>query len=438
MDIFVILTFLATVSLILFLAIKKPYVTIGKHHLETYAVAALVGPLIFLLIGYLKPEHLSVLISGTTNPVTILIFFLSMVFISVYLDEVGFMEYCAKIALGWAHSSGTKLFFMLYAVVSFLTIFTSNDIIILTLTPFIYYFTKHAKLDPKPYLLAEFFAANTWSILLQIGNPTNVYLTTSYGISFMAYLKVMWLPAIVAGLLNLAVLYFIFRKAINKNFVPNNTNPEKALRDRTGAIIGVTILICCTLLLIISPYLNISMWQIAFGSSILLSSIIIVRDLFRGKYSEVHHVFYKMPWSVIPFIMSFFIMVEVLFSTNNISLITNFIQSISVDTSMLVFVFGTTSALLSNVMNNIPMTVMYTQLISTMNGKALIDAVYATVIGSNIGAYFTPFGALAGIMWMSILKHKKIDLSYLEFIKYGLLTGVIVLIGSLVALSIVL
>jgi arsenical pump membrane protein len=103
-----------------------------------------------------------------------------------------------------------------------------------------------------------------------------------------------------------------------------------------------------------------------------------------------------------------------------------------------VFVFGTSSALLSNVLNNIPMTVMYTQLISSLSGKAVTNAVYATVIGSNIGAYFTPFGALAGIMWMSILKHKKIALSYSEFIKYGLLTGTIVLLGSLAALSIVL
>ena len=101
-----------------------------------------------------------------------------------------------------------KLFLILYAVVSILTVFTSNDVIILTFTPPICIFAKKAKISPFPFLLGEFVSANTWSMMLVIGNPTNVYLAGASGITFLNYLSVMWLPAIVGGLTGLFVIFF--------------------------------------------------------------------------------------------------------------------------------------------------------------------------------------------------------------------------------------
>ena len=102
-----------------------------------------------------------------------------MTVLSVFLDEVGFFGYIAAFALKKAGRSRKRLFFYLYITVSVLTVFTSNDIIILTFTPFICYFAKSAKIDPVPYLFAEFIAANTWSMALIIGNPTNIYISSA-------------------------------------------------------------------------------------------------------------------------------------------------------------------------------------------------------------------------------------------------------------------
>ena len=77
--------------------------------------------------------------------------------------------------------------FSLRSLVSVLTVFTSNDIIVLTFTPFICHFAKSARIDPLPYLVSEFVAANTWSMALIIGNPTNIYLMSGTGISFLSY-----------------------------------------------------------------------------------------------------------------------------------------------------------------------------------------------------------------------------------------------------------
>ncbi|UKI48946.1 MAG: hypothetical protein L6U99_08950 [Clostridium sp.] len=43
---------------------------------------------------------------------------------------------------------------------------------------------KRSKINPLPYLLMEFFAANTLSMALIIGNPTNIYLGFNFNIDF--------------------------------------------------------------------------------------------------------------------------------------------------------------------------------------------------------------------------------------------------------------
>ena len=69
-----------------------------------------------------------------------------MTILSIYLDEFGFFRYLANIALLKARTSQRKLFVYLYVTVAVLTVFTSNDVIILSFTPFICYFAKNAKL----------------------------------------------------------------------------------------------------------------------------------------------------------------------------------------------------------------------------------------------------------------------------------------------------
>ena len=70
------------------------------------------------------------------------------------------------------------------------------------------------------------------------------------------------------------------------------------------------------------------------------------------------------------------------------------------------------------------------------NGTGLKE-VYACIIGSNLGAYLTPIGALAGIMWMNILKNYDVKITFLQFVKFGTITIVPTLTASLLVLNFV-
>jgi arsenical pump membrane protein len=445
------LIFLISSLVTIYLILRRRYLFIRlgirKIKIDTYFLGALLGPILIVIFGILNSSQILGGLEGAggLNPFGILVLFLSMVFMSIFLDITGFFEYCARIALKYASGDGRRLYFSVYFVVSILTIFTSNDIIILTFTPFIYYFSKNAGIDPKPYLIAEFFAANTWSMMLYIGNPTNIVLAAAFHIRFDEYFRWMLLPSLVAGLLNMMLLYLIFRKSINhplKHMIP--INPREAITDKTSTILGLVILGTCIVCLAIAPYFGIELWIISLGFALALLVILLLRDLFVAivkepidkKHFTVGPTLKKIPISIIPFILSFFIMVEALRIygiTKEIGIFFNNLSGVS--TTATTFIYGISSALTANVINNIPMTVAYVPIAAAVSQANLLPAVLATTVGSNLGANITPIGALAGIMWMNILHEKEVKLTFKEFIKYGLLVTPLTLLACLSVLA---
>ena len=208
---------LLTILTMIGASLFKPDLKIKKLSINTYWIIPLLGALVLLIAGLISLPEIYVGLSADTaiNPLKILALFLSMTLMSIFLDEVGLFRFLASFALKKAKTSQMTMFIILYALVSFLTMFTSNDIIILTFTPFICYFAKRAKINPLPYLFASFVAANTWSMMFIIGNPTNIYLASSHGISFLDYVQVMYLPTIFAGLASFGALFLLFRKQLS-------------------------------------------------------------------------------------------------------------------------------------------------------------------------------------------------------------------------------
>ena len=192
----IILTIISIICSILYF----PTIKIKNICFSSYWPIALIGALLLLLT---KSVSICTVFDAFTannslNPLKILVLFVSMTVLSIFLDEVGFFKYIATKATKVLNGSQTKLFLGFYALISILTVFTSNDIIILTFTPFICYYAKNSKINPIPYLVAEFVAANTWSMALIIGNPTNIYLASAFNIGFIHYLKMMILLTILA------------------------------------------------------------------------------------------------------------------------------------------------------------------------------------------------------------------------------------------------
>ena len=208
--------FIATIAVMIVCVLFFPKLKLGKITVDTYWIVTLTGAVILLISGLADAEGVgkSLIADTAVNPLKILVLFISMTVLSIYLDELGFFRYLASAVLKRAKTGQMKLFVFLYLIVSVLTVFTSNDVIILSFTPFICYFAKNAKISAIPYLAAEFIAANTWSMALIIGNPTNIYLATAYGIDFLNYLKYSIAPTVCAGSAAFLMLWLLYRKKL--------------------------------------------------------------------------------------------------------------------------------------------------------------------------------------------------------------------------------
>lgn len=423
----VIVVFAITIALMLITILFKPNLKFKKITVSAYWVVALLGAISVIvtnLIG-IKEVGAGLLNDSAINPLKILALFLSMTVLSIFLDEVGFFRYFADYTLRKAKTSAKKLFLYLYLTVSVLTVFTSNDIIVLTFTPFICYFAKNSKLNPIPFLMAEFVAANTCSMALIIGNPTNIFLATSSGIDFLSYFKIMLLPTLFGGITAYFILYLLFRRALYAPIEPCFQGVR--ISNKPLLAIGLVHLIACTVLLIISSYINIEMWLVSscFAVSLFIST---------GIYSLVKKVspreiikcLKRTPWELIPFVLSMFVFVLALNKYQITSAIGNFLGD-----RFVILKYGFSSVFFANIINNIPMSVLFSSIVLTLDESLILQGVYATIIGSNIGAFLTPLGALAGIMWLSILKKHDINLSFLKFMAYGVIIAIPTLSAAL-------
>ena len=422
----------ALTCLLMILAVLYfPTVRLGRITLDSYPLVTLAGAGVLLLSG---KADLSLVISALTensavNPLKILILFISMTVLSIFLDELGFFSYLASVTLKRAGTSQRRLFFYLYATVSVLTVFTSNDIIILSFTPFICYFAKNAKISPIPYLAAEFVAANTWSMALIIGNPTNIYLTTAYGIDFFEYLRVMLLPTVCAGAAALSILYLLFRRKLSEPICASGRTEH--LENRLLLTLGIAHLAVCTVILAIGSYIGVEMWLVAFLSAVSLTVATLAVSLVRHRTPlQLGHSFKRAPWQLVPFVLSMFVMVIALSACGFTAKIAEMLGD-----GLGVYKYGLSSFLLANVVNNIPMSVLFSSVIENVDASLSRADVFATVIGSNLGAFMTPIGALAGIMWSGMLKEQGIRFGYRDFLKIGVTVALPTLAVALVTVS---
>ncbi len=152
-------------------------------------------------------------------------------------------------------------------------------------------------------------------------------------------------------------------------------------------------------------------------------------------------IFKTLPWKIAPFVLSMFIMVEILATDGWISFFSGKYLRIVEKTPLFPSILFTNvlTSLLCNFMNNQPMTIFFTNLlqdpimVNTLDGTTLKVIMFALILGSNFGANLTLYGALAGIMWVKICKEKEVEISYGVFLKYGLiLTPLMVLVSSAV------
>eukprot|EP00798_Chlamydomonas_sp_ICE-L_P007059 gene7059-156_t len=239
------------VSIIVLFLIPPIYITIvvpiwrkRLPLLLSYTYMPVIGIVAMLTCGSISFGNIVDGIVGHDDiqPYGIIIIFMAIAYIATSLDMTGIFVWTAMKITVKCRSRGHALFFAYFGLSSILTIFTSNYVVIMTITPIICYFAR---------------------------NPTNLIVAQSSGITFRQYSDWMALPTFVACCTGLLTLYIQFYNQIPVYIqLPNMEHNPKLLTDRVGAAFGIINLFMCLSFLAAAEELHWKLWVVTLISAL--------------------------------------------------------------------------------------------------------------------------------------------------------------------------
>ncbi|RCI00636.1 hypothetical protein CU098_011268, partial [Rhizopus stolonifer] len=159
---------------------------------------------------------------------------------------------------------------------------------------------------------------------------------------------------------------------------------------------------------------------------------------FSARFPTLKAVFMRMPWSILPFSLGMFMLIEALAEKGWVSIFATAMAVFAKNYATAVFGMVFVSILACQLLNNLPMTILFTQIIQHPNFTQHVHSeatmqgfLLGLIVGSNLGACLTLVGSLAGIMFDHILKTKGIyTLGYFQFLKWNLVILPVIALGA--------
>lgn len=168
---------------------------------------AVAGAVLLVVLGLLPWGDA---LTGVGKGTDVYLFLTGMMLLSELAREKGLFDWIAAQAASLAKGSASRLFTLVFAVGTVVTVFLSNDATAVVLTPAVAATVKAADVkEPLPYLFICAFIANAASFVLPISNPANLVI---YGDHMPPLLR--WLPSYaLPSALSIIATYVVLRLA---------------------------------------------------------------------------------------------------------------------------------------------------------------------------------------------------------------------------------
>ena len=162
-----------------------------------------------------------------------LVFLFSLFLFAAALERAGALEHFARWIVGRARRAVDlpAILFVGFAVVS---AFLVNDALVLVGVPILFSVARRLRTDPKPLLLVLAFSATIGSALTPFGNPQNLLVSTSSGLSapVTVFLRYLLLPTA----LNLGFGAWYLRRSFAREMTAHEAE-FVAVKDRAVALL---------------------------------------------------------------------------------------------------------------------------------------------------------------------------------------------------------
>ena len=357
--------------------------------------------------------------------------FIGIIILSMVLDQIGFFEWAALKMARLSKGNGNLMFVYILLLGALVAAFFANDGAALILTPILLAKMKHLKMDPIAvfaFLMAGGFIGDSASNPLVISNLTNIVTAGYFDIGFWEYAQNMFLPNLISIIASIAVLWLFFRKDIPRHIdVQNLASPESVIKSKVMFNLSWYFLALLMVGYFIGDYYHLPVSVFALGGALVFLAIATY-----FKATKPIMTIKTAPWQVVWFSIGLYVVVYGLKNAGLTSYLATLINDMAAMGNV-VAVIGTgfLAAVLSSVMNNMP-TIMIMDIAIAETGHTALA--YANILGSNLGPKMTPIGSLATLLWLHVLAQKGVKITWMQYMKVGLIITPPVLLSALVGL----
>lgn len=373
------------------------------------AVWAVAGAICFLGFGLLSPGEEW---RGVANGLDVYLFLIGMMLLAETAREEKLFDWLAVHATRRAKGSSSRLFLLIYAVGTIVTVFLSNDATAVVLTPAVAAAMRVSKVErPVPYLLICAFVANAASFVLPISNPANLVIYGNHMPPLVLWLSQYAMPSVVCVLITFLLLRWTQRKHLRQEIASEILQPQLSAGGKL-ALWGIA---GTGAALLVASGLDIQLGLPTAVTGLLTTGIVLIRTK-KTAWRVINGV----SWSVLPLVAGLFVIVEGLAKTGLIGTLASWLHSgIHRSTAGAAWGSGIAVAVASNLMNNLPVGLISGQVLQTGMAPAAVQR--AVLIGVDLGPNLSITGSLATILWTVALRRERQTVSAWSFLKIGLL-----------------
>lgn len=410
------------------------YVFIALEKIPKMTIA-LLGGAITIVLGLVSQSKT---LDGLINPnyfinfidFNVIFLLVAMMIIVAITTKSGVFNWLANELLKFTKGHPVRILFALGIFTAFVSAFLDNVTTVILIMPITFAIAKKLEIDPVPYLLTEVFASNIGGTATLIGDPPNIIIGSAGGLTFMDFLKELTPVVVIILLFVVSVLALLFK---NKLHADQDKMNAVAQIDNSGTITNKNLMLRSTIVLalvilgfMLHDMIHLETCVVAMlGASFLLI------------FEKPNDILKDVEWNTIFFFIGLFIIIGGLEASGGIKLMAQWILDVTkgsqTATSMIIL---WASGIISGVIDNIPYTAtmapMLVEIEKTMGEAYTFPLWWALSLGACLGGNMTIIGAAANVIVSENAYKEGHPISFMRFLKYGVIVVAISLIVSTV------
>jgi Na+/H+ antiporter NhaD/arsenite permease-like protein len=281
-----------------------------------------------------------------------------------------------------------------------LSAFFVNDTICLVLTPLVLDIVARLQRNPMPYLLAVAMAANIGSAATITGNPQNMMIGTFSQIPYRTFAAEIAPVSAVGLILTVGLIAALYRREFID--VPRIDIEKPRVRVNT-ALLWKSVAAAGAMIILFFMGFPVPKVAIVTGAILLITR--------RVKPEKVYR---EIDWSLLVLFAGLFVVIAGVEKTLLTGDVLTLVKRLQLDRPAVLTVW---SAILSNLVSNVPAVLVFKPFISTLTDPQ--HGWLTLAMSSTLAGNLTVLGSMANLIVIE-RSRRTIKISFLEYLKVGI------------------